>query len=93
VLVHGDRDVVCSLARTRRAVEQMQAEGLDASLVRVARSDHAMLVRARLWTTLVRQLVETTFASELGGTGEPASGPVGAVVARLVHSGGVTLDL
>jgi len=93
VLIHGDRDVICSLARTRRAVEQMQADGLDASLVRVARADHAMLVRARLWTALVTEVVEATFASELGGTGEPRSGPIGAVVARVVHSGGVTTDI
>ncbi|MGO4362224.1 serine aminopeptidase domain-containing protein [Terrabacter sp. RAF57] len=93
VLIHGDRDVICSLARTRRAVEQMQAEGLDASLVRVARADHAMLVRARLWTDLVTEVVEASFAHELGGTGEPRSGPIGAVVARVVHSGGVTVDI
>jgi predicted alpha/beta-hydrolase family hydrolase len=93
VLVHGDRDVICSLARTRHAVEQMQADGLDASLVRVARADHAMLVRARLWTALVTEVVEASFARELGGTGEPRSGPIGAVVARVVHSGGVTVDI
>jgi hypothetical protein len=93
VLIHGDRDVICSLARSRRAVEQMRAEGLDASLVRVARADHAMLVRARLWTALVTGVVEASFASELGGTGEPTSGAIGAVVARIVHTGGVTLDI
>lgn len=93
VLVHGDRDIICSLARTRRAVEQMQARGLDASLVRVARSDHAMLVRSRLWTALVVGVVEATFARELGGTGEPVAGPVGAVVAQVVHSGGATVDI
>ncbi|WP_374967803.1 alpha/beta hydrolase [Terrabacter sp. BE26] len=93
VLIHGDRDVICSLARTRASVEQMQAEGLDASLVRVARADHAMLVRSRLWTALVAEVVAATFARELGGTGEPPSGPVGAVVANVVHSGGVTLEV
>jgi predicted alpha/beta-hydrolase family hydrolase len=93
VLIHGDRDVICSLARTRAAVEQMQAEGLDASLVRVARADHAMLVRSRLWTALVTEVVAATFARELGGTGEPRSGPIGAVVANIVHSGGATLDV
>jgi hypothetical protein len=71
----------------------MRAEGLDASLVRVARADHAMLVRARLWTALVTGVVEASFASELGGTGEPTSGAIGAVVARIVHTGGVTLDI
>jgi len=93
VLLHGDRDVICSLARTRAAVEQMQAEGLDASLVRVARADHAMLVRARVWTALVTEIVQASFASELGGTGEPRSGPIGAVVARVVHSGGAVIDI
>jgi pimeloyl-ACP methyl ester carboxylesterase len=93
VLIHGDRDVICSLGRTRRAVEQMQADGLDASLVRIARGDHAMLVRARLWTVLVTDLVEATFATELGGSGEPRSGPIGAVVAQIVHGGGVTIDI
>lgn len=93
VLIHGDRDVICSLARTREAVERMQAEGLDASLVRVARADHAMLVRSRLWTALVTEVVAATFAPELGGTGEPRSGPIGAVVARVAHSGGATVDI
>ena len=93
VLLHGDRDVICSLARTRAAVEQMQARGLDASLVRVARGDHAMLVRARLWTALVTEIVESNFARELGGAPEPRSGPIGAVVARVVHSGGVVVDV
>jgi pimeloyl-ACP methyl ester carboxylesterase len=93
VLIHGDRDVICSLARTRAAVEQMQADGLDASLVRVARGDHAMLVRPRLWTALVTEIVEVAFARELGGSGEPRSGPVGVVVARVLHSGGATLDI
>ena len=93
VLLHGDRDVICSLARTRAAVEQMQARGLDASLVRLARADHAMLVRARLWTALVTETVQATFASELGSASEPRSGPIGAVVARIVHSGGVIIDI
>ncbi|GAA5029980.1 alpha/beta hydrolase [Terrabacter aeriphilus] len=93
VLIHGDRDVICSLARTREAVEAMQRDGLDASLVRVARADHAMLVRARLWTALVTEVVAATFARELGGSGEPRSGPVGAVVAQVVHGGGTTIDI
>jgi pimeloyl-ACP methyl ester carboxylesterase len=93
VVVHGDRDVVCGLSRSRRLVESMQAEGLDASLVRVERGDHAMLVRWPLWTRLVTGIVTATFAEELGHDEEPASGPEGAVVAQVVHSGGVTLDL
>lgn len=93
VLVHGDRDVICPLWASRATVEAMRAEGLDATLVRVARSDHAMLLRARVWTALVTDLVATTFARELGGDGEPRSGPVGAVVARAVLGGGGFLDL
>ena len=93
VLIHGDRDVICGLGRSRRAVEDMQKRGLDASLVRVTRGDHAMLVRPRLWTGLVTGIVEATFAAELGGSGEPRSGPVGAVVAQVVHSGGTTIDI
>ena len=42
---------------------------------------------------LVREVVEASFARELGGTGEPRSGPIGAVVARVVHAGGVTVDI
>jgi predicted alpha/beta-hydrolase family hydrolase len=93
VLVHGDRDVICSLRRTRVAVEQMQSLGRDASLVRVARGDHAMLVRPRLWTALVTGVVAASFAAELGGTGDPPTGPVGAAVLRVVRSGGVTIDI
>ena len=93
VLVHGDRDVICALSRSRERVEKMRADGLDASLVRVARSDHAMLVRANLWTLLVTETVVATFARELGGSGEPRSGPIGAVVAQVVHGGGVTIDI
>jgi hypothetical protein len=52
-----------------------------------------MLVRARLWTALVTDLVQATFASELGGSGEPRPGPIGAVVAQVVHGGGVTIDI
>ena len=93
VLIHGDRDIICGLSRSRERVEKMQADGLDATLVRVARSDHAMLVRAHLWTALVTETVAATFAAELGGSGEPRSGPIGAVVARVVHGGGSTIDV
>jgi alpha/beta superfamily hydrolase len=93
VVIHGDRDVVCGLSRSRERVEKMQAEGLDATLVRVARSDHAMLVRAPLWSALVTETVAATFSRELGGSGEPRSGPIGAVVAQVVHAGGSTIDI
>ncbi|MEO7753361.1 MAG: alpha/beta fold hydrolase [Terracoccus sp.] len=65
VLVHGDRDVICPLWASRHTVEQMREDGLDATLVRVARSDHAMLLRPRLWTDLVTAVVGSTFANEL----------------------------
>lgn len=93
VLVHGDRDRICPLWGARLTVEQMRAEGQDATLVRVARGDHPMLVRARLWNALVVDLVAATFAAELGGSPEPRSGPIGAVVARAVHGGGGIIDI
>ena len=93
VLIHGDRDVICGLSRSRSLVERMQADGLDASLVRVERGDHAMLVRWPLWTRLVTGVVTATFAAELGHDEEPPTGPEGAVVAQVVHSGGVILDI
>jgi len=92
VLVHGDRDQICPLWGARVTVEEMREQGRDATLVRVARGDHAMLVRARLWNALVVDIVAATFAEELGGSLEPRSGPIGAVVARTVHGGGI-LDI
>jgi predicted esterase len=93
VLIHGDRDVICGLSRSRSLVERMQADGLDASLVRVERGDHAMLVRWPLWTRLVTGIVTATFAAELGHDEEPPTGAEGAVVAQVVHSGGAVLDI
>ena len=93
VLIHGDRDIICPLWASRATVEAMQADGHAASLVRVARSDHAMLVRATLWQALVSDVVAATFAAELGGTGEPRSGPIGAVVARIVHEAPSVIDV
>lgn len=104
VLIHGDRDIICPLWGSRRAVDEMVAQGRAAALIRVARSDHAMLLRARLWTRLVTGVVQAVFADELGGhddergSGQPASGrgmaldPVNAVVQAAVHRGGI-LDL
>jgi len=48
---------------------------------------------ATLWTALVTETVAATFARELGGSGEPRSGPIGAVVAQVVHAGGSTIDI
>ena len=77
----------------RAAVDSMLAAGRDATLIRVARGDHAMLVRAGLWTALVVDIVAASFARELGGSPEPRSGPIGAVVARAVHGGGGVIDI
>ena len=97
VVIHGDRDVICGLSRSRRLVEQLQSQGRDATLIRIARSDHAMLLRARLWTELVTGVTAQTFAVELGLTGdegaEPSSGVVGAAIDLAVHGGGSVIDL
>jgi hypothetical protein len=78
-------------------VEQLQSEGRDASLIRIARGDHAMLLRPRLWSQLVTGVVAATFADELGiaddASGEPRSGRVGAAIALAVHGGGSVIDL
>ena len=97
VVVHGDRDVICGLSRSRRLVEEMVEQGQAATLVRVARSDHAMLVRARLWTRVVTGVVTEFFADELGGglvSGPgPGRGEVVAAVALAVHGPGGVIDL
>ncbi|ADU46837.1 alpha/beta fold hydrolase [Intrasporangium calvum] len=93
VLIHGDRDIITPLSASRRIVEGLLDDGRDATLIRVARGDHAMLVRAGLWSTLVVDIVGSTFARELGGWSEPRSGPIGAVVARAVHGSGGILDI
>ena len=97
IVLHGDRDVICGLSRSRRLVEQLQSQGRDATLIRIARSDHAMLLRARLWTQLVTGITAQTFADELGLTGveaaEPRSGVLGAAITLAVHGGGSVIDV
>ncbi|EWT01427.1 alpha/beta hydrolase [Intrasporangium oryzae NRRL B-24470] len=93
VIIHGDRDVICPLWASRRTVEALHAGGHTASLVRVARSDHAMLVRGLLWQALVSDVVASAFATELGGSGEPRSGPIGAAVARVVRERRPIIDI
>lgn len=89
VLIHGDRDRLCPLSGARRTVETLRHEGADASLVRVARSDHAMLIRPRVWTKLVTGVVEATFADDLGPkAARVGSDPVGQVVDGVVNGGG-----
>ena len=96
VLVHGDRDVICPLWASRHTVDQMRAEGLDATLVRVARSDHAMLLRPRLWTGLATSVVADTFADELG-TSTPSRGAltsgIRAVLQAVDHGGRGVIDI
>ena len=97
VVIHGDRDVICGLSRSRGLVEQLQAQGRDATLIRVSRGDHGMLLRARLWTELVTGVSAGTFADELGiaddGGDAPRPGVVGAAIALAVHGGGSVIDL
>jgi pimeloyl-ACP methyl ester carboxylesterase len=96
VVVHGDRDVICGLSRSRRMVEQMVGQGQAATLVRVARSDHAMLVRAPLWTRVVTGVVTEFFAGESGPerrTSASGRGEIAAAVALAAHGPGGVIDL
>jgi pimeloyl-ACP methyl ester carboxylesterase len=93
VLIHGDRDAITPLSASRRTVEALLSADRDATLIRVARGEHAMVVRVGVWTALVVDIVGTTFARELGGSSEPRSGAMGAVVARAVHGGGGIIDI
>lgn len=96
VVVHGDRDVICGLSRSRRLVEELRAEGRPATLLRIARSDHAMLVRAPLWTRLVTGVVTAVFSDELGlegGTSGAQRGEVAAAVVLAAHGPGGVIDL
>ncbi|RKT79207.1 serine aminopeptidase S33 family [Terracoccus luteus] len=79
-LLHGDRDILCPLWMARGLVEQLGADRHPAALVRIARADHAMLVRARLWTVIAVGTVQAALAAELGVPYEPPAGPVGAAV-------------
>ncbi|MDN5796776.1 MAG: lysophospholipase [Intrasporangium sp.] len=89
VLIHGDRDTICPLWFSRETVEKLRAEGHGAALIRVARSDHAMLVRARLWSRLVTDVVVAGLADELGGAVPPWPDPVRSLAERTVGPGGI----
>lgn len=93
VFIHSDRDRVTSIAGPRRAVERLRGDGRDASLIRVAESDHAMLRRAGTWTGLVTETVAAHFADELGVPWRPRHGPVGEVVASVVRDGEAFVDI
>ena len=93
VLIHGDRDIICPLWGSRRTVEELVAQGQQAALIRVARSDHAMLVRSRLWSRLVTGVVQAAFADELGMDGGfDSDDPAEATAQAAVQRGGI-LDL
>ena len=83
-------------SRARAAVEQLQAQGRDATLIRVSRGDHGMLVRARLWTELVTGVTAGTFADELGIADDGGDGPDRGSSAwhrARLHGGGSVIDL
>ena len=89
VLIHGDRDTICPLWASRETVERLRAEGRAASLIRVARSDHAMLSRARLWSRLVTDVVVAGLADSLGGATPPWPDPARSIAERAVTDGGI----
>ncbi len=93
ILIHGDRDFICPLRASLLTVEAMQDQGLDATLIRVARSDHAMLLRFGVWTHLVTDIVAASFGQAAGGTGGSRAGELAAVVQHAVHDGGAILDV
>jgi pimeloyl-ACP methyl ester carboxylesterase len=93
VFIHSDRDRITSIAGPRRAVETLRGEGKDASLIRVAESDHAMLRRAGTWTALVSETVKAHFADELGVPWHPRPGPVGEVVSSVMRDGEAFVDI
>lgn len=89
VLVHGDRDIICPLWASRETVEKLRADGHGAALIRVARSDHAMLVRARLWSRLVTDVVVAGLSDDLGGATPPWPDPARSIAERAVTDGGI----
>ncbi|WP_347355113.1 alpha/beta fold hydrolase [Intrasporangium sp.] len=89
VLIHGDRDTICPLWASRETVERLGTQGRTAALVRVARSDHAMLVRAPLWSRLVTDVVVAALADELGGAIPPWPDPARSVAEHAVAQGGI----
>lgn len=93
VFIHSDRDRVTSIAGPRRVVQTLRDEGRQASLIRVAESDHAMLRRAGTWTALVTQTVAAHYAEELGTSRRSCSRPVGDVVSSVVHDDEAFVDI
>jgi alpha/beta superfamily hydrolase len=93
VLIHGDRDRICPLWASRDTVEKLRAEGQPAALVRVARADHAMLVRARLASRLVTDVVVAGFAESLGGAVPPWPGVARSVAEAAIRADAAVIDI
>lgn len=93
VFIHSDRDRITSIAGPRRAVRVLREAGRDASLIRVAESDHAMLRRAGTWTALVTETVAVHFADHLGVHRQSRGGPVAEVVSSVLHDGEAFVDI
>lgn len=93
VFIHGDRDRICPLWASRETVEKLRADGQRAALVRVARSDHAMLVRARLASRLVTDVVVAGLADPLGGAVPPWPDPVRSVAEAAIRADSAVLDI
>ncbi|MGN6751291.1 MAG: alpha/beta hydrolase [Intrasporangium sp.] len=89
VLIHGDRDTICPLWASRETVEKLRADGRRAALVRVARSDHAMLIRARLWSRLIADVVVAGLMDPLGGATPPWPDPLRSIAESAVADGGI----
>lgn len=89
VLIHGDRDIICPLWASRETVEKLRTEGRRAALVRVARSDHAMLLRARLWSRLITDVVVAGLADSLGDATPPWPGEPRTIAEHTVTDGGI----
>jgi alpha/beta superfamily hydrolase len=93
VFIHSDRDRITSIAGPRRIVQTLRDEGRQASLVRVAESDHAMLRRAGTWTALVTQTVAAHYADELGTSWRSCSRPVDEVVSSVLRDDEAFVDI
>jgi hypothetical protein len=93
VFIHSDRDRITSIAGPRRIVQTLRDEGRQASLVRVAESDHAMLRRAGTWTALVTQTVAAHYADELGTSWRSCSRPVDEVVSSILREDEAFVDI
>lgn len=93
VFMHSDRDRITPIAGPRRVVETLRAQERPASLIRIAESDHAMLHRSGVWTRLVTETVTGHFAPALGVNWRPRRGPVGEVVASVLHDDEAFVDI